>query len=162
MVVRNESMCRLHSFTLQLQFFSHPYAFSSARLPAGVMRPRSSRSLHRSMFSWVQWLFLRRGDSLCANLPSGSFFNVLSIHPKHSASSTTSIYGSMPGGGVLLLLMTTQHSFSLEWFSCSHALSCERSEYSNSVVISMVGYMLISGYFRCRKCRWLSISHLAF
>ena len=109
-----------------------------ARLPAGVMRPRSSRSLHLSIFSLVQWLFLRRGDSLCASLPSGSFFNVLSIHPKHRASSTTSIYGSMPGGGVLLLLMTTQHSFSLEWFSFSQALSCDRSEYSNSVVISMV------------------------
>ena len=156
MVVRNESLYRLHSFALQLKFFSHPYAFSSARLPAGVMRPRSSRSLHRSMFSWVQWLFLRRGESRCASLPSVSFLSVLSIHPKHRASSTTSIYGSMPGGGVLLLLMTTQHSFSLEWFSCNQALSWERSEYSNSVVISIVGYMLISGYFpmqhlvRCR------------
>ena len=57
------------------------------------------------------------------------------IHPKHRASSTTSMYGSMPGGGVLLLLMTTQHSFSLEWFSFNQALSCDRSEYSNSVVI---------------------------
>ena len=133
----------LLSKVLQKLLFSFVPRLSAkfkASLPAGVMSPRSSRSMHRSILSLVQWLFFLLGDSLWASLPSGSFFSVLSIHPKQSASSTTSIYGSMPCGGVLLLLMTTQHSFSLEWFSFSHALSCDRSEYSNSVVISIVSH----------------------
>ena len=64
--------------------------FSNASLPAGVISPRSSRSMHLSMFSFVQWLFFLLGDNRCAKRPSGSFFKVLSIHPKHNASSTTS------------------------------------------------------------------------
>ena len=57
--------------------------------PAGVIRPRCSRSLMRARFRSVQWLFTRRGEIRCASRPSGIRLTVESIHPKHSASSTT-------------------------------------------------------------------------
>ena len=60
-------------------------------LPAVVIRPRCSRSAQRCRLRSVQWLFLRRGDNRCTNLPSAVFLRVESIQPKQSASSTTSV-----------------------------------------------------------------------
>ena len=79
------------------------YAISRARLPASVISPLSSRTMHLCLFNWVRWLLGRRGDNLCASLPSGSLFSVLSIHPKQSASSTTSMYGIAGHSGGHLL-----------------------------------------------------------
>ena len=77
-------------------------AFSNAVLPASVINPRSSRSIHLSKFSCVQWLFGRRGDKRWTNLPSGRRLRVESIQPKHRASSTTSMYGMANHSGHLL------------------------------------------------------------
>ena len=41
---------------------SYSKAFSKAHLPASVIKPRSSRSIHLSKFSCVQWLLGRRGE----------------------------------------------------------------------------------------------------
>ena len=110
---------------------------SNAILPESVISPRLSRSLHRSLFSSVQWLPLRLGDSLCASHPSGSFFSVESIHPKQSASSTMSMYGSVPSRGVFDLLQATQQQRSERWFCSNHSLSCFRSVNDNRFVTSM-------------------------
>ncbi len=91
--------CSIHDFhnishVRWLGFSDDPthshYASPNTFLPASVIKPRDSSSLHLSLLSSVQWLPFRLGDNLCANRPSGSFFNVESIHPKHSASSTIS------------------------------------------------------------------------
>lgn len=73
-----------------LYMFRFIGSYGNTRFPASVIRPLSSRSLHLSMFSCVQWLLGRRGDRRCARRPSGSRLSVLSIQPKQSASSTTS------------------------------------------------------------------------
>lgn len=65
-------------------------SWGNARRPASVISPRRSRSAQRAMFSAVQWLRGRRGDSRWARRPSGKRFSVESIQPKHNASSTTS------------------------------------------------------------------------
>ena len=77
-------------------------AFSKAPLPAFVIKPRSSRSIHLSKFSCVQWLLGRRGERRWINLPSGRRLRVESIQPKHRASSTTSMYGMADHSGHLL------------------------------------------------------------
>ena len=77
-------------------------AFSKATLPAFVIKPRSSRSIHLSKFSCVQWLLGRRGERRWTNLPSGRRLLVESIQPKHRASSTTSMYGMADHSGHLL------------------------------------------------------------
>ena len=60
--------------------------------PASVISPSRSRRRHLSLFSSDHTLRGRRGQSLWAVVPSGSLFVVLSIQPKHRASSTASIY----------------------------------------------------------------------
>ena len=112
------------------------FLFNASR-PASVISPRDSRSLHLSLLSSVQWLFLRRGDNLWANLPSGSLLFVESIHPKQSASSTISRYGRQSWRGVLDLLQATQQHFSERWFTLSHSLSWLRSVKVNRLVISI-------------------------
>ena len=98
--------------------------------PAAVINPCSSSWRQRCLLSSVQWLPLRRGEIRCASLPSGSFLLVESIHPKQSASSTISRYGSAAHAGFLLRYATTQQCLAEEWFSFSHSRSWERSENS--------------------------------
>ena len=57
--------------SLSLSYF---LASVSAARPAGVISPRRSRSAQRCLFSSVQWLPFRRGESLWAHRPSGSRF----------------------------------------------------------------------------------------
>ena len=47
----------------------------NAFLPKSVISPFASSCLHRSLLRFVQWLPSLLGESLCANRPSGSFFN---------------------------------------------------------------------------------------
>lgn len=75
------------------------------------------------LFSSDQLLRGFLGHSLCAVTPSASFFVVLSIHPKHIASSTASIYQNVLSSTGLPRLTTTQHSVSLSWFCISHSRS---------------------------------------
>ena len=112
------------------------YPFNAFR-PASFMSPRCSSSAQRCLFSSVQWLFFRLGESRCAFLPSGRRFIVLSIHPKHSASSTTCRYGIQSVRGILVRYIVTQHSFAVAWFFASHSLNCVRSVNSNNSVISI-------------------------
>ena len=77
-------------------------------LPASVIKPRFSRSAQRCLLSSVQWLPLRRGERRCTRRPSGRRFNVESIHPKHRASSTTSIYATASHSGRFVRYITTQ------------------------------------------------------
>ncbi|MBQ3580859.1 MAG: hypothetical protein II975_07725 [Bacteroidales bacterium] len=99
------------------------YVTFKALRPASVIKPRDSRPLHRWRFSSVQWLPFRRGVSLCASLPSSSRFTVESIHPKQSASSTMSIYASVPAKGLFDRLQATQQHRSVSWCPYSHSRS---------------------------------------
>lgn len=95
----------------------------NAALPASVISPSLSILRHLSLFSSDQLLRAFLGHSLCAVTPSASFFVVLSIHPKHIASSTASIYQNVPSSTGLPRFTTTQHSVSLSWFRISHSRS---------------------------------------
>ena len=95
-------------------------------LPASVISPSLSILRHLSLFSSDQLLRGFLGHSLCAVTPSASFFVVLSIHPKHIASSTASIYQNVPSSTGLPRFTTTQHSGSLSWFRISHSRSSSR------------------------------------
>ena len=80
--------------------------------PASVISPSRSSLRHRSLFSSDQALPGRRGHSRCTVAPDGSFFTVLSIQPKHNASSTASTYQNVPSSTGRPRLTATQHSFS--------------------------------------------------
>ena len=124
------------SYPLFLWFPSE--LFGSASLPASVMSPRRSRSAQRCLFSSVQWLFFRRGERRCALRPSGRRLSVLSIQPKHNASSTTCRYGMLSVRGILVRYIVTQHSFAVAWFWTNHSRNCLLSVNSNKSVISMI------------------------
>ena len=115
----------------------------NAFLPELVISPFASSCLHRSLLSSVQWLPFLLGESLCANRPSGSFFKVESIHPKHNASSTISMYGRVSALGVFDLLQTTQQHFSERWFFSNHSLSCNLFVNVNRFVISIASILNI-------------------
>ena len=59
--------------------------------PSSVISPNFSNLLTRSLFNSVQFPFLLRGEKRCIFFPS-IIRIVLSIQPKHSASSTASKY----------------------------------------------------------------------
>ena len=118
-------------------FFRFDHFIGKAARPASVISPRCSKSAQRCLFSSVQWLPLRRGDSRCAHRPSGSRLRVESIQPKHNASSTTSRYGMQSVRGIFVRYIVTQHSFAVAWFAMNHSRSCPRSLYSNRSVISI-------------------------
>ncbi len=61
----------------------------STALPASVISPRLSSLRTRSLLSSDQGLFLLLGLNLW-NLTPSTALEALSIHPKHSASSTAS------------------------------------------------------------------------
>ena len=107
------------------------------------MRPRCSKSAQRCRFNSVQWLPFRRGDSRCAHRPSGNRLTVLSIQPKHNASSTTSRYGMQSVRGIFVRYIVTQHSFAVAWFAMNHSRSCARLLYSNRSVISINSTFII-------------------
>ncbi len=120
----------------------------NAFLPKSVISPFASSCLHRSLLRFVQWLPFLLGESLCANRPSGSFFNVESIHPKHKASSTISMYGRESALGVFDLLQATQQDFSERWYFSNHSLSCFRSVNVNRLVTSMWCAIVQIRYYR--------------
>ena len=78
--------------------------------------------------------------SLWAVTPLSIFFVVLSIQPKHMASSTESMYQKVPSSTGRPRFTITQHSFSLSWLFMSHSLSSLRffasSRFVNSIIIS--------------------------
>ena len=84
--------------------------------PASVIHPSRSILRHLSLFSSDQLLLVFRGHSFCAVVCSSIFLVVLSIQPKHMASSTASIYQKVPSSLGLPLFTTTQHSVSVLWF----------------------------------------------
>ena len=116
----------------------YPFALCNAARPRSVIRPRASRSAQRCLFSSVQWLRFCRGERRCANRPSGKRFSVESIHPKQSASSTTSRYGRhSPSGFFFPRYIAIQQHCADAAFSSNHSRSCARSLYSNKSVISI-------------------------
>ena len=129
--------------------------------PASVIRPILSIRLHRSLFSSDHALFFWRGVNLCIVQLSESFFVVLSIHPKHKASSTASTYQNVSSSFGRPRFTVTQHSSSVAWFFFSHCRSSSlffaSSKFFNSVMLSCFSYMKYRqgpfGYvFRIRLC----------
>ena len=115
------------------------FALCNAALPKSVIRPRASKSAQRCLFSSVQWLRFCRGERRCASRPSFRRLSVESIHPKQSASSTTSRYGRhTPSGFFLLRYIAIQQHFSLAACCSNHSLSCDRSLYTNRSTISII------------------------
>lgn len=89
--------------------------------PASVISPSFSSLRQRSLFSSDHNEFFFRGVNLCAVTPFSSRFSVLSIQPKHRASSTASTYRKVSSFCGLPRFTTTRHSFSVLWFSINHA-----------------------------------------
>ena len=118
--------------------------FGIACRPLSVISPRAMRSRQRCLFNSVQWLFLRRGERRWAHLPSGRRLSVLSIQPKQSASSTTSMYGIQSVRGVLVRFVVTQQSLAVLWLSMSHWRNSARVEYSSKLVICINQLHIIS------------------
>ena len=116
----------------QIIVFCH---FGMAARPASVIKPRCSSSAQRCLFSSVQWLFFLRGVRRCAHRPSGKCLRVLSIQPKHRASSTTLRYGIQSVRGCFVRLTVTQHSCIVAWFAINHSRNCTRSVYSSRLLI---------------------------
>ena len=78
-----------------------------------AMRPLYPRAFARNSddcYSSDQIEFFFLGANLCAVIPLSSFLVVLSIQPKHMASSTASTYQKVPSSIGLPRLTTTQHS----------------------------------------------------
>ena len=98
----------------------------STDLPASVISPRRSILRRRSLFNSDYKLPFLRGASFWAVAPLSIFFVVLSIQPKHMASSTESIYQKVPSSTGRSRFTITQHSFSLLWLFMSHSLSSWR------------------------------------
>ena len=92
-------------------------------LPASVISPNRSILRHLSLLSSDQLLRGLRGQSFWAVTPSVIFLVVLSIQPKHRASSTASIYQKVSLSVGLPRFTTTQHSFSVLWFRISYSRS---------------------------------------
>ena len=92
-------------------------------LPASVISPNRSILRHLSLLSSDQLLRGFRGQSFWAVMSAAIFFVVLSIQPKHRASSTASMYQKVLLSVGLPRFTTTQHSFSVLWFCISHSRS---------------------------------------
>ena len=88
--------------------------------PASVINPSRSILRHLSLFSSDQLLRGFRGHNFCTVISSAILLVVLSIQPKHMASSTASMYQNVPSSLGLPRLTTTQHSVSVLWFCASH------------------------------------------
>lgn len=92
-----------------------------AALPSSVIRPSRSILRHRSLFNSDHLLRGRRGQNLWRVVPSGIFLVVLSIQPKHKASSTASRYQKVLSSVGLPRLTAIQHSVCLRWFCSNHS-----------------------------------------
>ena len=99
-------------------------------LPASFISPNRSILRHLSLLSSDQLLRGFRGQSFWAVTPSAIFFVVLSIQPKHSASSTASMYQNVSSS-------TTQHSVSFLWFCMSHSRNSALDFASSKLCISI-------------------------
>lgn len=107
-------------------------------LPASVINPSRSMRRHRSLFSSDQLLRGFRGLSFWAVTSSEIFLVVLSIQPKHKASSTASTYQKVLSSTGRPRLTTTQHSVSLSWFCRSHSRNSDLDWVSNKLWISVI------------------------
>ena len=107
-------------------------------LPASVISPNRSILRHLSLFSSDQLLRGFRGQSFWTVTPSAIFFVVLSIQPKHSASSTSSMYQNVSSSTGLPRFTTTQHSASFLWFCMSHSRNSTLDLASSKLCISIV------------------------
>lgn len=92
----------------------------------------------RSLFSSDQLLRGFRGQSFWTVTSSEIFLTVLSIHPKHKASSTASTYRKVPSSTGLPRLTATQHSVSLSWFCRSHSRSSDLDFTSSKLCMILV------------------------
>ena len=109
-------------------------------LPASVISPNRSILRHLSLFSSDQLLRGFRGQSFWTVTPSAIFFVVLSIQPKHSASSTASMYQNVSSSTGLPRFTTTQHSASFLWFCMSHSRNSALDFAPSKLCISIVCY----------------------
>ena len=107
-------------------------------LPASVISPNRSILRHLSLLSSDQLLRGFRGQSFWAVTSAAIFFVVLSIQPKHRASSTASIYQKVLSSVGLPRFTTTQHSFYVLWFCISHSRSSVLDLTSSKLCISIV------------------------
>ena len=107
-------------------------------LPASFISPNRSILRHLSLLSSDQLLRGFRGQSFWAVTPSAIFFVVLSIQPKHSASSTASMYQNVSSSTGLPRFTTTQHSVSFLWFCMSHSRNSALDLASSKLCISIV------------------------
>ena len=127
-----------------------------AERPASVIFPNFSILRQRSLFSSDHKLPVLRGDSFCAVIPLSSFFVVLSIQPKHIASSTASIYQNVLFPFGLPRFTTTQHSFSVLRFCSSHCLNSSRflafNKLTGSISISPLLSTSLRKYCICSSC----------
>ena len=106
-------------------------------LPASFISPNRSILRHLSLLSSDQLLRGFRGQSFWAVTPSAIFFVVLSIQPKHSASSTASMYQNVSSSTGLPRFTTTQHSVSFLWFCMSHSRNSALDFASSKLCISI-------------------------
>ena len=109
------SFCNAFKISLSITNPFSDISGNTAR-PASVIHPSRSILRHLSLFSSDQLLLVFRGHSFCAVVCSSIFLVVLSIQPKHMASSSASIYQKVPSSLGLPLFTTTQHSVSVLWF----------------------------------------------
>ena len=130
------SDCSLCSISLSMVKPSGDISGRTAR-PASLISPNRSILRHLSLFSSDQLLRSLRGQSFWAVTLSAIFFVVLSIQPKHRASSTASIYQKVVSSVGLPRLTTTQHSFSVLWFCISHSRSSTLDLISRRLCISI-------------------------
>ncbi|GFI34095.1 hypothetical protein IMSAGC014_00584 [Bacteroidaceae bacterium] len=88
---KSRSDCNVCSMSLSI---INPFSDMSGSLflPASVISLIRSNRLHLSLFSSVQLLRIFLGPNFCTVMPFSFFFIMLSIHPKHIASSTASTY----------------------------------------------------------------------
>ena len=78
------------------------------------------------------------GQSFWAVTSAAILFVLLSIHLKHRASSTVSIYQNVLSSVGLPRFTTTQHSFSVLWFCISHSRSSVLDLTSSKLCIFIV------------------------
>lgn len=106
-------------------------------LPASFISPNRSILRHLSLLSSDQLLRGFRGQSFWDVTPSAIFFVVLSIQPKHSVSSTASMYQNVSSSTGLPRFTTTQHSVSFLWFCMSHSRNSALDFASSKLCISI-------------------------
>ena len=118
-----------------LDNFFHKRVFRNNFIGIGSFKCLSSGICHKSSVFKIDTTF---------------FVIVESIHPKHNASSTTSIYGIHSYVGCLEREVITQQDFAWLWLAFSQFLSSMRSVKSSRLIISIfVRSSMIYDYPNC-------------